>query len=551
MSPVTETLPGYGRRLLRKDLLAGLTVAALALPSGMAYAELAGLSPVAGLYALLLPTVAYVMLGSSRQLIVGPEGSIAALVGASVAPLAVSGSDEYADLAALLAIMVGLIFVAARLIRLGWIADYFSRAVLTGYIHGVAIYLVIAQLGKLTGVPITAQDPIPQLVQFVQEVDLISWPTVVVSSLCLTALALFRRFAPRWPGPLIVVIVATLASATLDLAAEGIAIVGPIPAGLPSIDIPRAPAGDILALLPAAIGIFLVSFADEILTARSFAGKHAQRVRVGQELSAMGLADVAAGITQGFPVGASGSRTAVNDQMGGRTQIAGLIGAAGIALVLVFFTEPMQYLPKATLGSVIVVAAFGLVESKAWRMLARTARAEVVIAAITTIGVVTVGVLWALAIAVALSIVDVVRRSASPHDAVLGWVERLGRYGDVRLHPSARVVPGVVVYRLDDRLFFANASYVKGRIAEAIEGAQAPVRSLVFDAEAMAYVDATGLAALEEIHARLERDGIGLVIARMKSAAYTTLDETGLVETIGRDRFYPTVRDAVAAVLDR
>jgi sulfate permease, SulP family len=543
--PVSEELPGYGRDSLRRDVLAGVTVAALALPAGMAYAELAGLSPAAGLYALLLPTVAYTLLGSSRQLIVGPEGSIAALVATAIIPLAGDDPARYASLASLLALLAAGIYLLARMVKLGWVADYFSRAVLVGYIHGVAVFLIIGQLEKLFGLDIEAIDPIPQLLEVAREVSGLDATTLVVGIACLAPLLVLRRLAPKFPGPLFVVILAIAASAFLDLEAKGVAVAGRIPPGLPGFDLPSIHARDVWALLPAALGIFFVGFSDAILTARSFAGKHGQHVRADQELFALGVANVAAGVTQSFAVGASGSRTAVNDQMGGRTQIAGLVGAGSIALVLLFLTEPMRFLPKATLGAVIVAAAIGLIEPDAWRALARTNRFEVVIAATTMIGVVAVGVIGALVIAVALSIVDVVRRSATPHDAVLGWVERLGRYADVRLHPSARVVPGVLVYRLDDGLFFANARYVRGRIREAVEGAPTPVRWLVFDAEALTHVDATGVAALNQTIDGLRAEDITFVVARLKGPMKASFDSAGLTEKIGEGNIYPTVRAAV------
>jgi sulfate permease, SulP family len=545
--PVSGELAGYGGGTLRRDVLAGVTVAALALPAGMAYAELAGLSPAAGLYALLLPTVAYTLLGSSRQLIVGPEGSIAALVATAIIPLAGDDPGRYASLASLLALLVAAIYLVARIIRLGWVADYFSRAVLVGYIHGVAVFLIIGQLEKLFGLDIEAADPIPQLLEVVREVSGLHSTTLVVGIACLAPLLALRWIAPKFPGPLIVVALAIAASAFLDLEAKGVAVAGKIPPGLPGFDLPSFKAGDIWALLPAALGIFFVGFSDAILTARSFAGKHGQHVRADQELAALGIANAAAGVTQSFAIGASGSRTAVNDQMGGRTQIAGLVGAGSIALVLLFLTEPMRYLPKATLGAVIVGAAVGLIDPDAWRTLARTHRFEVIIAATTMIGVVVVGVIGALGIAVALSIVDVIRRSATPHDAVLGWVERLGRYADVSLHPSARVVPGVLVYRLDDGLFFANASYVRGRINEAVQGAPTPVRWLVFDAEALTQIDATGVAALEQTIDGLHAEDITFVVARSKGPMRASFDSAGLTEKIGEANLYPTVRAAVDA----
>jgi len=545
--PVSEQLPSYRGGVLRRDLLAGVTVAALALPAAMAYAELAGLSPVAGLYALLLPTVAYALLGSSRQLIVGPEGSIAALTATALVPIAADDPERYASLAAVLALLVGGVFLLARIVRLGWVADYLSRAVLIGYIHGVAVVLVCGQLGKLLGLDIDAGDPLPQLVEVARELTSVSGSTVAVAVASLVPLLLLRWRFPKLPGPLLVVVLAIAASWALMLAEEGVAVVGEIPPGLPALDLPTAPLGDLLALVPAALGIFFVSFADEILTARSFAGHHGQHVRADTELAAMGAADLAAGITQGFPIGASGSRTAVNDQMGGRTQISGLLAAAAIALVLLFLTEPMQYLPKATLGAVIVGAAIGLVDPSAWRGLARTGRAEVAIAAVAMAGVVAVGVLKALLVAVALSIVDVARRSATPHDAVLGWVERLGRYADVRLHRSARVTPGVLVYRLDDRLFFANASYVKGRVREAVHGAPTPVRWFVFDAEALTHVDATGVDALTTLIRSLHDEEITFVFARLKGPMRQNLREAGVLDLVPEANLYPTVRAAVDA----
>jgi sulfate permease, SulP family len=543
--PVAGELPAYRPPTARRDAVAGVTVAALALPAAMAYAEVAGVSPVHGLYALLLPALAYALFGSSRQLIIGPEGSISALVAAAVLPLAAAGSDAAAETAGMLALLVGACFLLARLVRLGWIADYFSRPVLIGYIHGVAVVLIVGQLGKLLGIPVDARDPLPQLAEVARELGDASGTTILVGGVALVALQAMRRFVPLLPAALIVVSVSIGASWALDFSGRDVAILGPIPSGLPSFDFPSLPASTVLELLPAAVGIFLVSFADGILTARSFAGKHDQSVQANQELVAFGTANIAAGLTQGFSIGASGSRTAVNDSMGARTQISGLVAAAAVAVVLLFLTEPMQYLPKTVLAAVIISAAIGLVDAAAWRAIASVGRVEVVIAAVTMAGVVLFGVLQALIVAVALSVLDTVRRSAKPHDAVLGWTERLGRYANVELHPSATTTPGVVVYRLDDRLFFANARYVKGRIREAVRGAPEQVSWLVFDAEAVTHVDATGVEALEDLERLLARDGITLLLARMKSPLEARLEGTSFGATMSEERRFPTVRAAV------
>jgi SulP family sulfate permease len=545
--PVSKELPHYKPSTARRDLTAALTVAAVAIPSAMAYAEVAGLSPVIGLYALLLPSAAYALLGSSRQLIVGPEGSLAALVAASVLSLAAHGSPKAAELAATLALLTAACYGIAALVKLGWIADYFSRPVLVGYMHGIAAVLIIGQLGKLLGLDIQASNPIPQLVEVGREIGESNWQTMLISLVSLGVLLPLRDVAPRVPAALIVVAGGIALSWTLDLNEHGVAVVGHIPRGLPSLAVPTPSLGDALQLVPAAAGLFLVSFADEILTARSYAGMHHQHVSAGQELLAMGAANAAAGITQGMPVAASGSRTAVNDAMGSRSQLAGLTAAGVVIVVLLFLTGPIAHLPKAVLGAAIVSAAIGLVNPSAWRALSASDHVELAIAAVTTAGVILAGVLDAITFAVGLSIVDVVRRSAWPHDAVLGWDERLERYADVSVHREARITPGVVVYRLDDHLFFANASYVKGRVSEAIRGAATETRWLVLDAEGVGHVDSAGLEALAQIGESLERDGIGLAVARMKSPIEKQLREGGVVEKIGRERFYGTVQAAIQA----
>ncbi|GMU79852.1 MAG: sodium-independent anion transporter [Acidimicrobiia bacterium] len=543
--PVTRRLRGYSLPSLRTDGVAGVTVAALALPSGMAYAQLAGLSPVAGLYALLLPAVAYALLGSSRQLIVGPEGALAVLVATAVAPLAGNDPEKFAALAAMLAVLVGGVAVVAWIVRLGWISDYFSRSVLVGYIHGVAIVLIIGQLGKLLGLSIDADDPLPQLAEVVREIGDAHGLTILVALVSLVLLLVLRWRFPKVPGALIVVVGGIVVSAAFGLVDEGVKVVGNIPSGLPSLAWPDVSLGDATELLPAAVGIFAVGYADAILTARSFAGRHNENVDANQELLALGAANAAAGISQAFPVGASGSRTAVNDQMGGKTQLVGVIAAGVIALVLLFFTAPVEKLPSACLGAVIVAAGIGLIEPKAWRALAHVSRFEVVIAAVTFVGVLVLGVLVALLVAVALSIVDYIARSAKPHDAVLGWVPRLGRYANVALHRRARLTQGVVVYRFDGKLFFANAQYFAGRVLEAIDGAPTETRWVVLDAEGMNGIDASGAEALEQLVNGLRGRGIGLVVARLKTPVRDVFDASGLTELIGSDRFPPSVEAGV------
>ena len=545
--PVSTQLRGYRLGTGRRDLLAGVTVAALAVPAAMAYAELAGLSPVNGLYALLLPTLAYVLFGSSRQLVVGPEGSISALVAVSVLAFAAAGSPDGAELAAMLALLVGACYLVALALRLGWLADYFSRPVLVGYIHGVAVVLIIGQLAKLTGISISASHPIPQLVEAAREIGDVSGATLAVAAVALAVMLPLRWLAPRFPAALVVVVAGIALSAWLNLDQHGVAVVGHIPSGLPSLRFPTPPLTQVFDLVPAALGLFLVSFADEVLTARSYAQRHGERIDVGQEMRAMAVASAAAGVSQGFPVGASGSRTAVNDSMGARSQVSALIAAIAVVGILLFLTAPIAHLPKAVLGAAIVSAAIGLVDISAWRALARADRVELTIAAITTLGVVVVGVLEAVVFAVGLTILDAVRRSARPGDAVLGFDPELGRFADVAQHPDARVVPGVVVYRLDDRLFFANARYVMRRMREAVRGAPTKTQWFVLDAEGIAHIDTTGIDALGRFLGELQDEGVTLVVARMRTNLKSLLDNAGLETQIGKQHFYPTVQAAVHA----
>jgi high affinity sulfate transporter 1 len=543
--PLTASLKGYSGGRLRGDATAGLTVAALALPAGMAYAELAGLPVTAGLYALLLPVLVYAGLGATRRGVIGPEGAVALLVATALAPLAAAGSPEYVALAAALAIAVGCVFVVARLLRLGWLADYFSQSVLVGYISGVAILMAIGQLSKLTGVSSDVEGDVREAIDILLHIGDANLWTIGVSLVTLVILVTLQRLAPRWPGALIVVVLGMAVSWGLDLASHGVDLTGPVPAGLPALGRPDVDASQLTSLILPALAIFLVSFADAILTARSFAAKHRETVDADQEMLAFGAASIASGFSQGMPIGASGSRTAVNDSMRATSQVSGLVSFATIALILLFLTAPIQYLPSAVLGAVILFASVRLIDAAQWRALARSSRSEVAIAAIAAFFVITIGVLAAIAAAVVLSIVDVVRRVAAPDDAVLGWSERDGRYTDVKSDPDATITPGVVVYRFNGRLFFANAHFFKRRVWAAVDGAPKPVRCLVLDATALSGIDASSVDALAEVHAGCQTRNITLDIAHATSDLRARLDETGLTELFGAGTFYPTVPAAV------
>ena len=545
--PFARSLSTYSSARLRTDVVAGVTVAALALPSAMAFAELAGVPVSAGLYALLLPVLAYAVFGSAMQVVIGPEGTVALLVATAIAPLAVSGSTEYAALAAMLALLVGLVFLAARLMRLGWIADYFSQAVLVGYITGVAIVLILGQLGKLVGISSGEDGAVREVLDILGHLDEANGTTVVVAAVAIGLLFTAARISKRIPGALVLVILGIATSWVLDLASRGVATTGPVPAGLPSLDVPDVSGSDLRTLATGAAAIFLVAFADSILTARSFAARHHQLVDANQELLALGLAQLSSGVTQGLPVGTSGSRTAVNDDMGATSQVSGLTAAAVIALILLFLTAPIEYLPSAVLGAVIVFAALKLIEPEQWRALTRSSRAEAVIAVITAVFVISVGVLQAIVIAVVLSVADIIRRAARPADAVLGWSAEENRYVDVTDHADAGITPGVVVYRIQDRMFFANAHFFKRRLWAAVDGAPKPVHDVILDASSISDIDASAQEALREVIGGLRQRNIRLRIARATTELRLELDAVGLTDVVGADHFHGTITTAVDA----
>ncbi len=546
--PLLGDVSGLTAAGMRPDLVAGVTIAALAVPQGMAYAQTAGLPVVAGLYGLLIPIVAYAVLGSSRVLMTGPTATAALMVGPALV-LVSPDPATYPVLAAMLAVLVAAVFVVARVLRLGWIANYFSAAVLLGFLTGLALTLIAGQVGVLFGVQVEGDTPLEQYFSFARNVGgQADQVTIAVGVACLAALVVGARRWPRFPMLLAVTVVAIAVSAWADLESLGVVVVGDIPPGLPSLAWPSVSLSEIALLLPSAVGIALVAFSDAILTARSLVRPGDRPVDADQELLALGALNLAAGLSQSMPLGSSGSRSAVNVRIGGRTQVVGLAQAGAVALVLLFLTPALALLPKATLAAVIIFAAIGLVDIGGWKALWRGSRAELVIAGVTVLGMLTVGLLPALVLAVLLSILDVVRRSAQPRDAVLGWSPTHHRFVDVERRQTAVLIPGVVVYRLDDRLFFANSTYFRSRVREAVNGAPSQVTAFVFDAEAVSSLDSSGAAALREMLGELAQRGIVFVVARSRAAFDDQLTSLGLEDVIPAEHRYTTVRSAVLGV---
>jgi SulP family sulfate permease len=546
--PGLWVLRGYHRSWLRGDLLAGVTVAAYLVPQVMAYAEVAGLPAIAGLWASIGPLVAYAILGSSRQLSVGPESSTALITAVAVSAL-VSGGDQqtYAATAAALALAVSAICLVCWLARLGFLANLLSHPVLIGYMAGIAGLMIVSQLGKITGIAVEGRTILSELRSFVTQLDQIQWPTLLVSAATFVLLVAFDRLLPRWPGPLIAMVIAAVAVAVLHLEREGVAIVGSIPRGLPPASIPDFSSIDLSRLLPAALGVTIVAYSDNVVTGRAFAARRREEIDARQEFLALGAANVSAGLLSGFPVSSSGSRTVLGDAMGSRTQLYSLVTAAMVLLTTLFLGPALSTFPMAALGAVVVFAALKLIDFTELRRIARFRRSELFLALATTASVLIFDVLYGIAVAVVLSILDLLRRIARPHDGVLGFVPGLAGMHDVDDYSAGRQMPGLLVYRYDAPLFFANAEDFKRRALAAVDGADPPVEWFLLNAEANTEVDLTAVDALEDVRQTLTDRGIVFALARVKYDLREILAPAGFIDRVGEDRIFPTLPTAVDA----
>ncbi|GAA2899131.1 SulP family inorganic anion transporter [Streptosporangium fragile] len=543
--PGAALLAGYDRVRLRGDLLAGITVAAYLVPQVMAYATVAGLPPVAGLWAALAPLALYALFGSSRQLSAGPESTTALMTAVAVGPLAAGDPGRYASLAATLAVLVGLLCLACWVLRLGFVADLLSRPILVGYMTGVALIMIVSQLGKLTGVPVRGESFFAQLASFVDGLPRVHVPTVLLAGVMLAFLFAAQWRFPRAPAPLLAVLLATAGVAAFGLERYGVRVVGTIPSGFPA---PSPPAtGDLLTLLLPAVGLLLVGYTDNILTARSFASRHGYEIDADQELLALGAANIGTGLLHGFPVSSSGSRTALGDAAGGRTQLFSLVALASVVAVLLVAGPLLATFPSAALGAIVVYAALRLIDVAGFRRLAAFRRSELVLALCALAGVLVFDILYGVLAAVALSVAEMLSRIARPHDAILGIVPGLAGMHDVDDYPEARTLPGLVVYRYDSPLFFANAEDFRRRALAAVDQHDGPVAWFVLNVESNVEVDITALDAVESLRRELGRRGVVFALARVKQDLLTALDAFGLTADVGPDRIFPTLPTAVVA----
>jgi sulfate permease, SulP family len=550
--PGVAVLRGYERRWLRGDVLGGVTVAAYLVPQVLAYANVAGLQPVTGLWAVVPALAVYALLGTSRQLSVGPESTTALMTAAGVAAILAAGAGAIgpADVAALLAIAVGLLCILGWLLRLGFLAELLSKPVLVGYMAGIAVLMVVSQLDKIMGVPVESDGgTLGEVGYAVAHLGEAHVPTLVLALVTVAALLAFHRFAPRSPGPLIAMLAAAAVVQVFDLTAQGILVVGEVPQGLPQPRVPQLGSIDLWQLLPAALGVAVVAYSDNVLTGRAFALRRRERIGSNQEFLAVGGANVAAGLFQGFPVSSSGSRTAIADSMGARTQLHSLVSMVLVLATLLWLGPVIGAFPEAALGGVVVYAAIRLVDIGELRRFAAFRGSELILALATTAAVLVLGVLPGIGVAIALSLLDLLRRIVDPHDGVLGYVPGMAGMHDIDDYADAVQVPGLVVYRYDSPLFFANSANFLTKALDNVRRAQeqGPVHWLLLNVEANVEVDVTAIDALESLRLTLDDMGVELALARVKQDLRAPLAAAGFLDRVDPDRVFPTLPTAVAA----
>lgn len=546
-APGLPALLGYRRADLPHDLVAGLSVAAVALPVGVAYAQLAGFNPVVGLYVSILPLLAYALFGTSRQLVVGPDAATCALVAAAVAPLAGGDPDLYLSLTVAMTALAGLFCIAASFLRLGALADFLSKPILVGFLNGISLYILVGQFGKLLGFSLTAGGIVPKLLEVAQEIDQIHWPTLAVGLGTLVAYIVSRRALPRWPAPLVALVGSGLGVALLGLDARGVAVVGSVPAGLPVFKLPTVSLDLLDEVAGAAAGLALITFTSMMLTARSFAAKNHYEIDADREIAALGAANIAAALSQGFAISGADSRTAMADASGGRTQVTGLVAAAAIALVLLFLTEPLRYVPIAGLGAVLIMASLSLLDLQTLRQFYRLDRTEFALSLLATFGVIWVGAIQAIVVAVILALLRFVQLTARPRAEVLGAVEGLPGFHSVTRHAKARTDAGLVLFRFSAPLVFFNAPHFKHEAHAAIDAAGPDLKWFVIDALPLTQVDVTGIFELEELARSLSARGAELVLAGRMTEIAEWRKTKGHDESRVVPRHLPTLKEAVRA----
>ncbi len=544
--PGVNVLREYKLALLPKDIIAGITLGLVMVPVGLAFGELAG-SPLAGLYAGIFPLIAYALFGTSKQLIIGPGAAMSAFVALSVAPLAMADPDRLIVLIALISVMIGILCIAGSFLRLGFFADFLSNQVVVGFMHGLALVIAVSQLPLLLGIKIKGGTTLKQFIAVCQNIDQTHLITLALGSICVAIILLLKNFFPAVPGQIIVLIGAILAVKYFSLEEQGVLVVGMIPNGLPDFHIPVLSIKDIQTLIPVAFAATIVAFSDTMANSRGFADRNHYRVDADQELLALGMGNIVAGLTQSLPVSGSGSRTAVAEAAGSKTQVTSIFAAAMVAFVLLFFNDFLFSLPLAALGGILMAAAWNLCNFQAFKRMWEYRGVGLISAVMTLIGVVSFGIIQGIGIGVLFSLVLVVRAVAFPTDTTLGKTKDQ-RFRDEKEFPEAVAVPGIIVYRFSGVLIFANSGTFRNRAEELIRRSHKHVKGFVLDASSIIEIDMSACEMLSLFHKELEERGIRLIITKLRKDIRRSMIKGWLGPIDKNKLFKKNVREAVASI---
>ena len=519
-----------------------MTLGAVMVPLGLAFGTLAGL-PMAGLYASLFPLIVFALFCSSRQLVLGPDATMATFVAVSVAPLAGGDPVRLASLAGLLAIFIGVICVGAGLLRLGFMADFLAKPVIIGFMNGLAVVVVAGQLKNIFGFDAGGDTTLDKIVAAFRNLEQTNWPTFFLAAACVVIILAMGRWTPHIPGPVVVLILSIVAAAVFGLTAYGVTLVGEIPSGLPSLQIPSFSISDVGTMIPLAFAATLLVFSDTVAIGRGFAARNHYQIDANKEIIALGLSNAASALTQGMPVGGSGSRTAIVDSMRSYTQLAGVVAAITVAVVLLFLTPLISWLPNAALGGILVAAAYGLCDIAGFRALLKFRTWGFVIALTVFVGVVAIGLMEGILIGVGFSLVLLVYAVTFPHDCVIGKAD--DGFFDMAFRPDARAIPGFAIYRFPGPLFFANSGRFRSRVEELTQNTEVPVHTFVLDASMIIGTDFTACETLIDVNEELGKRGIRFTLAQVRANVRETFERGGVIESLGEVSIFHSIEEAI------
>ncbi len=548
--PIIDQFRGYKIGWLRPDILAAITVCALTVPEAMAYASIAGVPPEAGLYAAPAAFILYAIFATSRHLVVAPSTTVALVSASVIAPLAAGGSSEYIALTAGLAVIAGILMISAGVMRLGFITDFFAKSVMDGFILGLGLVIGLGQLDKMLGLKAVGDNFFLEAWDLIRQIPDTHLMTTAVGVGCLVIIIAFRRFLPKVPGALVAVIAGIAVVAIFNLDLQDVHIVGDIPAGVPPFGIPDIGIGDIGLLIPGALAVLLVGYAESISTARMYAAKNGYKVDSNQEFIALGASNLGAGLSGGFVVDGSLSKTAAAYELKPQTQLSNLLVGGFMLITIVALTPLFHDLPEATLGAVVIAAIIHVVDFGKLKRLYQLNKIELLFGLAALFGVLILGLLAGLLVAIGVSFVALVYRSSRPGSAVLGRESGENVYQDISRHPEDETFPGLLIFRFDAELFFANSSYFHDELTRLISGSETQVKAVLVDAESMHGLDITAAEMLQELRNELSEANIAVLMARVHGQVRDMMDRAGLTESIGVEHLFPSVRAGVAYYLD-